>query len=277
MLTTTSGKCPGPKPIDPYKEATKQQMRFFYNRLSEKDRRLYAAIEALKLPYGGQSYIINILGCSNKTIINGTEVLNNKDKIVQGRIRKKGGGRKLCLDTIDNIDTIFLEVIEDYTAGDPMAGNIKWTNSGLSKISRKMAEKGVDVSVVIVKQLLKKHNFKKRKAQKTTSIGYSKQRNEQFERIFELKAEYMASDNPVVSIDSKKKELSGNLYRKGTCYTTGIIKVYDHDFPYLADGPVNPFTIFDIKNNSAFVNIGTGKDTSEFVCDSIKYQWLNIG
>ena len=69
----------------------------------------------------------------------------------------------------------------------------------------------------------------------------------------------------------------GNLYRKGTCYTTGIIKVYDHDFPYLADGPVNPFTIYDIKSNSAFVNIGTSKDTSEFVCDSIKYWWLNIG
>lgn len=205
MLTTTSEKCPGPKPIDPYTEANKQQMKFFYDQLSEKDRRLYAAIEVLKLPYGGQKYIINILGCCNKTIVNGTKELNNKEKIVQGRIRKEGGGRKLCIDTINNIDTIFLEVIDDYTAGNPMADDIKWTNLGLSNISEKMAAKGIDVSVTVIKQLLKKHNFKKRKAQKTTSIGHSQQRNEQFERIFELKSEYMDSDNPIVSIDSKKK------------------------------------------------------------------------
>jgi len=174
MLTTTSGKCPGPKPIDPYEEDTKQQMRFFYNQLSEKDRRLYAAIEVFKLPYGGQNYIINILGCSNKTIANGTKELDNKDKSVQGRIRKAGGGRKLCLDTIDNIDTIFLEVIDDYTAGDPMAGDIKWTNLGLSKISEKMAGNGIEISITVVKQLLKKYNFKRRKAQKNNAMSSSK-------------------------------------------------------------------------------------------------------
>lgn len=277
MSSKISGNRPGPKKIDPYDAATTQHIKDTFNLLSEKDRRIYAATEALKLQRGGKSYISRILSCTRNLIRHGIEDLKNPEKIVKNRIRQKGGGRKACIDSIADIDKVFLKVIEDYIAGDPMDGNIKWTNLSRKAITKKMALEGVKISVTVVKKLLKKHGFKKRKAQKKKSIGHCKDRNEQFENIAELKSEFFKSDNPIVSIDTKKKESLGNLYREGTCYSTGVIEVYDHDFPYLADGSVIPYTIYDLKNNSAFVNIGTSKDTSEFVCDSIKFWWTNIG
>jgi hypothetical protein len=140
-----------------------------------------------------------------------------------------------------------------------------------------MAEQGISISTTVVKKLLKKHNFKKRKAVKNETIGSCENRNEQFENINSMRSEYEQDGNPIVSMDSKKKELLGNLYRNGHCYSTGIIEVYDHDFPYLADGVAIPHTLYDLKMNSAFVNIGVSKDTSEFSCDSIKHWWTTVG
>ncbi len=87
----------------------------------------------------------------------------------------------------------------------------------------------------------------------------------------------MAKGNPVVSIDSKKKELIGNLYREGKIYTTETIEVYDHDFPSLAEGVAIPHTVYDLRYNEAYVSLGTSRDTSEFSCDSIRHWWDNYG
>jgi hypothetical protein len=158
-----------------------------------------------------------------------------------------------------------------------MDEKIRWTNLSHKKIAAKMEEKGITISVPVVKKLLKKHGFVKRKALKKKPIGSTKNRNEQFENIAKFKYQYFMDGNPVVSMDTKKKELLGNLYRRGRVYSTGIIEVYDHDFPYLADGIVIPHTIYDIKCNKAYVNIGVSKDTSEFACDSIRLWWVSYG
>jgi len=92
-----------------------------------------------------------------------------------------------------------------------------------------------------------------------------------------IRTEYLNNGHPIISMDSKKKELLGNLYRNGHCYSTGVIEVYDHDFPHLASGVAIPHTLYDLRNNSAFVSIGTSKDTSEFACDSIKHWWITVG
>ena len=102
-------------------------------------------------------------------------------------------------------------------------------------------------------------------------------RNAQFERIAELRALYEAKGNPVVSVDTKKKELIGNLFREGKIYTTETIEVFDHDFPSLAEGVAIPHAVYDIANNEGYVIIGTSRDTSEFACDSIRYWWDNFG
>ena len=102
-------------------------------------------------------------------------------------------------------------------------------------------------------------------------------RNAQFERIALLKASYKAKGNPVISVDTKKKELIGNLFREGKIYTTETVEVFDHDFPSLAEGVAIPHAIYDITRNEGYVNIGTSRDTSEFACDSIQHWWHHYG
>jgi len=109
------------------------------------------------------------------------------------------------------------------------------------------------------------------------AINISSNRNEQFEKINQLKQQYTNEGNPVISCDTKKKESTGDLFRKGTAFSQAEMKSYDHDFPNLAKGTVIPYGIYDVSKNSAYINIGTSCDTSEFATDSIKEWWLNRG
>jgi hypothetical protein len=188
-------------------------------------------------------------------------------------IRNSGGGPKSKLDSINDIDAIFLEVLRLNTAGDPMKENVQWTNLSKAQIITEMKKKGIQITKNIVKKLLKKHKFVKRKMQKSQSTGISKDRNEQFLKIATLRERYSIEGEPIISIDTKKKEFIGNLYRNWTLECVDTITVYDHDFPHLAEGKIIPYTIYDIQNNEAFVYIGTSHDTSEFVCDAIKSWW----
>lgn len=195
----------GPKPFPAYPSEIEKLIKETYSKLSEKDRRRYAAVEALKLPRGGKSYVVDLLGCSRNTLQRGISELKNSDLVLKDRIRGKGAGRKSAIGTIKNIDEIFLKVIDDYIAGDPMNGKIRWTNLSHKKIAERMKNAGINISVTVVKKLLKKHGFKKRKALKNKAIGSSKNRNEQFEKIARLKDQYLTDGNPVISMDSKKK------------------------------------------------------------------------
>ncbi len=259
--------------LTPYDTKTEQKMIKFFESLSEKDKRRYSAIEVLKLPYGGRSYIVNLFGCHFQTIEKGINELYQKRIPLADEIRHCGGGRKRLIETISGIDDLFLKVLKDFTAGDPMKDKVKWTHLTFTEIIDSMCAEGICISKSIVKQLLKKHGFVKRKAQKNIALGKSENRNEQFEKISSLKQKYKKSGNPVISIDTKKKELIGNLYRDGHLYTREVINVYDHDFPYLSEGTIIPHGIYDIQKNTAFINLGTSHDTSEFARDSINRWW----
>ncbi len=140
-----------------------------------------------------------------------------------------------------------------------------------------MEEKGIIVGKKIIKQLLFNNDYKKRKIQRRRTIKVVENRNEQFEKISKLREEYLKSNNPIVSIDAKKRELIGPLFRAGTAYSKEEIASYDHDFPHLATGVAIPHGIFDLKKNTAHINIGTSHETSEFACDSLKKWWLEKG
>jgi hypothetical protein len=188
-----------------YSEETEKQMKSFFDSLNEKDRRRYAAIEAMKLGHGGQKYISSVLGCHFQTIMAGIDELKNGTETPEDRIRKPGGGKKKIIDTVENIDEVFFEIIRDHTAGSPMNEEIKWTNLTLKEISNAFNSRDLNISPYVVKQLLKKHNFVERKMQKAVTMKDCKDRNKQFERIYELKEEYYNSENPIISIDVKKR------------------------------------------------------------------------
>lgn len=263
--------------IEAYPKEIEVQMQELYNRLSEKDRRLYAGVEASKLPYGGISYIAELFGCSRETVAKGIKELAEEETLPQGRSRHDGGGRMQILDKALDINEVFLNLLKEHTAGDPIDEKVKWTNLTCFQIVKLLETKGFKVSRNIVRKLLKKNDYVKRKALKKKAAGGHINRNQQFERIAELRALYDAAGNPVVSIDTKKKEKIGNLFREGRIYTTETIEVYDHDFPNLAEGVAVPHAVYDIKRNEAYVCIGTSRDTSEFACDSIRHWWYTYG
>jgi hypothetical protein len=134
-------------------------------------------------------------------------------------VRLPGGGRMPLVVSQDlDIDQIFLAVIDAYIAGDPMDASVRWIKLTRGEISEKMAVLGIKVSRNIIRQLLKKHDFVKRKMQREIRGGIFENRNEQFQNIIGYKQEYLDSDNPIISIDTKKKELLGNLHRAGSVY-----------------------------------------------------------
>jgi hypothetical protein len=191
--------------MHPYPAVIEAQMQRYYQSLSEKDRRRYAAIEAVKLGYGGQAYIRRLFGCHHDTLALGMAELEDETALNGERIRQAGGGRKSAFETIAGLDEAFLRVLEQHTAGSPMDEAVKWTNLKRHEIAALLAEEGIDVSVTVVDQLLAKHNFRKRKAVKTLATGKSEYRNEQFETIERLKQQYQAAGNPVMSMDTKKE------------------------------------------------------------------------
>lgn len=194
------------------------------------------------------------------------------------QVRHDGGGRKSILQTKEEVEKIFLQVIEDHIAGDPMNEKIRWLKLTRAQVSQQMKELGVTVSRNIVRKLMKKHRLVKRKIQRKRSIGQSVDRTEQFKNIIDKKEKFMKSENPIVSIDTKKKEhIGGNLYRDGSVYCTQAIEASDHDYPYLADIKIVPHGIYDMKQNKAFITIGTSAETAEFICDSLKNWWSNYG
>ncbi len=128
------------------------------------------------------------------------------------------GGKKITTQQ-PSLEEAFLEVLKEYTAGDPMRTAVHWTNLTRQEIAEHLAEAGCPVSRNIVGQLLEQHDDVQRKAQKTQTMGQHRDRNAQFENIAELKQQYLDSSNPILRMDTKKKEHLGNFYREGKLYT----------------------------------------------------------
>jgi transcriptional antiterminator len=181
--------------------------------LSEKDRRRYAGIEALKYGHGGRNYIAQVLGCSRRTVSKGAkEVSGLSREEIESRIRRPGGGRKSYQETWVDIDEKFLHVLRDHTAGDPMDERVRWTDLSVKEIRQLLRDQhDIKVSKPVVRKLLKKHDYRRRKAQKKQTMKRVPKRNEQFENIVRLKAEYEAAGNPIVSMDTKKKRAVGQF------------------------------------------------------------------
>lgn len=155
--------------MTPYSEEIKQVMKTFYNTLSEKDRRRYAAVEARKLGHGGIRYISDALGCSRTTIHQGLAELDALpiDGDYDPRIRRKGGGRKSYEETNPGIDEAFLDVLKDDIAGNPMDEHVRWTHLTHEEIAQRLAaQHEIIVSETVIRKLLDKHNFRRRQAQK---------------------------------------------------------------------------------------------------------------
>ena len=158
-----------------------------------------------------------------------------------------------------------------------MREDVRWTNLTHEQIAEGLAEAGTPVSVPVVRQLLDRHDLRRRKAQKSTAMGHHLDQDAQFQNIARLKAEFFDSPNPILSMDSKKKELIGSFFRSGTPLTREVLRVLDHDFPSFASGVVIPHGLYDLKQNVGHLHLGTSHDTGGFACDHLESWWGDHG
>jgi hypothetical protein len=161
--------------MKPYPAEVEAEMKKFYETLSGKDKRRYAAIEALKLGHGGIGYVAQVWGCDRDTVSKGLDELQHlpEGSGYDPRIRQPGGGRKSYEASHPGIDERFLEVMAEHTAGDPMHDDVRWTNLSMRQIIERLAERhGLRVSKRVIRQWMDKHHYRRRKAQKNDDEGY---------------------------------------------------------------------------------------------------------
>jgi Rhodopirellula transposase DDE domain len=181
------------------------------------------------------------------------------------------------IDKVPKIAEDFRAVLGEHTAGSPVESGLIWTDLTATEIAQRMTERGTSVSVHVVEQLLDEHDYHRRKAQKDVPMGESPDRDAQFRNIAQWRQQFQDAGDPVLSIDTKKRELIGNFYRPGTLLTQQTQRTFDHDFPSFADGVVIPHGLYDVQLNRGYVHLGTSHDTSAFACDCLEDWWVGHG
>jgi hypothetical protein len=254
------------------------RMQHFFQTLSEKDQRRYAAVEAERLGHGGIEYISEVLGCSTKTISRGIKELDElPNDPAAGRVRREGAGRKKKITPDSEIEHNLNSLMQTRTAGDPDDETIVFTDLTPRKLEQELDRLGTPASDDVIRQWMEDQDLRLRKIRKTIAGGKSPDRDAQFRNITRWIEEYLSAGNPYFSVDSKAKEFQGQLFREGRVRSTKAFEAFDHDFPSWAEGVIIPHGIYDLVRNRGHINIGLSRDTTQFACDSLKWYWNRIG
>ena len=249
--------------------------------LNEYQRRRYLSAEAKAIGYGGVSIVSRLSGASRQTLTDGIKELDDPNAAImkQGRSRKGGGGRKPVWETQPGIMEALNDIVSAHTKGDPMR-LLLWTNNSLRNLEKGLNAQGYEVSYRVVGLLLERLGYGLQADKKTLTVNPSHpDRNAQFEYINGEALKALKGGNPVISIDSKKKENIGNFKSNGKTYQPHKtpIEVLDHDFPIKELGKATPFGVYDIFKNQGFVNVGLSADTATFAVASIRKWWHSEG
>ena len=255
-------------------------------KLNESQRRQLQGSIADELGHGGVAYVNSITGAARNTIHHGIEDLNHDvetdssdQAVTTSGIRKPGGGRKKESEKHPRLYQDIEGIIDPDTYGNPMKP-LRWTTLSLRKIAEALSEKGYKVSQNIVSRALEALGYSKQQNQKMYQVGNQHpDRDAQFQHINKTAQEYLGQGEPVISIDTKKKENEGNFKNNGSEYRKekSPRKVLDHDFPIPELGKVNPYGVYVLNNNIGFVNLGTSHDVAEFAGESVYRWWETIG
>jgi transposase len=247
--------------------------------LDERQRRMYLATEAVSLGYGGIKALSNLTGVSENTIAVGIKELGDKTTPGDGRVRRAGGGRRRITETQSGIEDEIRKLVDAETFGNP-ENPLSYTTKSLRKLEETLAESGFTASHRVIGDVLKKLGYSLQKNRKCLQLGEpNPDRDEQFRYINDRAKVFIEAGQPVISVDTKKKELIGNFMNGGAEYRPkGLpVMVLDHDFMIKELGKVAPYGVYDVNGNVGFVNLGTGKDTAEFAVHSITLWWEALG
>lgn len=258
--------------------ALRQKFKGVWNLLDERNRRLMAANEAKNLGHGGISLVHQACGLSRNTISNGVRQLNEGIFPPAGRLRKAGGGRKPISVTDPTLSNALEKIIEHGTRGDPESP-LRWTCKSTRTIASQLSGKNHSVSHTKVAQMLHELGYSLQGNRKLEEGNDHPDRDAQFRHISGAVKKSLAQNLPVISVDTKKKELIGNYSNPGRQWLPAKqpTKVQGHDFPGPDVPRAYPYGIYDIGRNTGFVNVGTDHDTGAFAVASIRGWWRNEG
>jgi transposase len=246
--------------------------------LNEKQKRIYLATEVEGLGHGGLKVIHELTGVSKTTIIKGKKELQ-EGNVEPKRIRRSGGGRKTTMRKYENIQKEIERIVVNNTFGNPEKA-LLWTTKSLRNIEKALNERGFNISHDTIGNILKDMGYSLQQNQKMLQHGTPHpDRNAQFEYINKKCVEFIEQGQPVISVDTKKKELIGNFKNNGFEYNQkkNPTKVLAHDFMLKELGKVAPYGIYDISRNEDFVNLGVSHDMAEFAVESILRWWQILG
>jgi len=245
--------------------------------LNESQARWYVAREVLARGRGGLKAMYELTGMSRPTILKGIRELRGQKGLPRERVRQPGGGRKRLEESDPGLQTALERIMEENTAGDPMSW-LRWTNKSTVRIAEELTRLGHSVSDETVRRRL-------------ADMGYSLQanvknleesaagRDRQFRYINRQVKQFLARQEPVLSVDTKKKERVGNFKNAGKAWRPKgqPMEVNVYDFPHLGVGPAIPYGAYDQQRNEGFVNVGISHDTAEFAVESVRRWWRWIG
>jgi hypothetical protein len=245
--------------------------------LDERTRRIMAATEAVSLGYGGVSVVARACGLSRKAIRNGILELQEGTPLV-GRIRRPGAGRKSITESDPSLVQTLEGLIDEQTRGDPESA-LRWTCKSTRAIAQELAQQNHPVSHVKVAQILHGLDYSLQSNRKTEEGQDHPDRDAQFRHINTAVKRCLRQGIPVISVDTKKKELIGNYHNAGQQWRAAKqpLAVQGHDFPGPDVPRAFPYGIYDIGRNAGFVNVGTDHDTGAFAVASIRGWWRSEG
>jgi transposase len=261
-------------------EMIKQRYALISPFLDERQRRLYLAAEAKVIGYGGVSTVSRMTGVSRGVISAGYEEYDQaKEKeLSPGRIRKEGGGRKRTVVTDVTLKMDLETLIEPVTRGDPESP-LRWTCKSVRNLSDELNRMGHKTSHRMVAELLHEMDYSLQANRKTLEGESHPDRNAQFEFINRKVKDLQIMEQPVISVDTKKKELVGDFKNAGKELRPKghPEKVRVHDFKIPELGRVAPYGIYDMTHNIGWVNVGIDHDTSAFAVESVRRWWYSMG
>ena len=246
--------------------------------LDEHTRRIWAATEAAVLGYGGISLVARATDISRRAILAGLREIQAGEVLPEGRVRRPGGGRKPAVQHQPDLPARLEGLVEPLTRGDPESP-LRWTCKSTRRLSRELIALGYAASSRLVGALLHGMGYSLQGNRKTLEGKQHPDRNAQFEHINDRVSAEMRAAQPVISVDTKKKELVGNYTNQGKQWLTrgAAPRVNGHDFPDPSVPRAHPYGIYELTRNRGFVNVGTDHDTATFAVASIRAWWRAEG
>jgi hypothetical protein len=266
-------------------EDIRQRFRSLSAFLDERMRRLVAASESAAIGYGGVSVVARATGVSRRAITEGMRELSQQEMKreplpSQSRIRRKGAGRKRTVDKDPSLREDLDRLVDPATRGDPESP-LRWTCKSVRILAEELRREGHAVSYQTVAELLHEMEYSLQANQKKLEGSQHADRNRQFEYINRKAQRYLKQGEPVISVDTKKKELVGDFKNPGREWQPQgqpeKVRVHDFEIRKPENGKVAPYGVYDLGRNAGWVSVGVDHDTAEFAVESIRRWWRWMG